>query len=177
VFAGSPLRIAATVAYLGLLAAAGVVDARERRIPNVIVGALLVCGLLFSLARTPYLPGVVRGMEGVLVGLVIWFPSYLLRLLGPGDVKLFAAASAWLGPLGAVEAAVLSALVGGLLALGWMLRFRGVGGTAASLVAARIDPRSLIRPEMPAERRQRLPYGVAMSVGCAIAGWHPHLLF
>ena len=141
------------------------------------MAVLGVSGLLFSVASAPIFPGLAHGLLGALVGLAIWLPSYVVRQLGAGDVKLFAAAGAWLGPHATLESAILAALAGGVLALVWMLRLRGAEGTAASLMAARIDPKSLFGARPSPGQRHHLPYSLAMTAGCVVGAWYPHLLF
>jgi prepilin peptidase CpaA len=159
-----------------LLGGVCVCDLRRRRIPNVLVLALAAGGLLFSAALTP--GGVARGAGGLALGLAIWLPFYALRLLGAGDVKLFAAASAWLGPSGAAEGALAAALVGGALSLAWLIREQGLRRTADRVSVLAVlagTPRSL-RAALT-DSHLRLPYAIALSIGAAVAGWRPGLLF
>ena len=62
-----------------------------------------------------------------------------LGVLGAGDVKLFAAGAAWLGPAGVWPATTYAALAGGVLALGWVVlgRRRPLELPARSSAAAR----------------------------------------
>ena len=175
---GSPLRVVGAVVFLGLLGAACVYDVRARRIPNSIVATLLACGLAFSLLAAPGgIRGLVFGVSGLLVGLALWLPSWLFRLLGAGDVKLYAAASAWLGARGSLNGAVCAAFAGGIMAVIWMLRYRGLGGAALTLWAARANPRSLVQPVVAESPARVLPYSVALAAGAAVAACIPHLIF
>jgi len=99
-------------------------------------------------------------LEGAATGLVVWLPFWALGMLGAGDVKFFAAAAAWLGPRLALYAALLSALLGAMLALGWLFAraYRHEPGSSAAL-----------------QRVDTIPYGVAMAAGLAINAWYPHL--
>ncbi len=176
-FAGPAWKVAAGSAYFGLLAALCAFDIRTRRIPNRLVGLLAVCGLIFSTVAPPHLPGLLAGLGGMVVGIVIWLPSWLFRLLGAGDVKMFGAVGAWLGMRGTLEGAILGAFAGGVLALIWMLRYRGMRGSALTLWAAGVHPKSLIQPIGDLSSAPALPYTVALSVGAGIAACFPHLLF
>jgi prepilin peptidase CpaA len=171
-FAG-PLHgaLASTVLAL-LLVAACVWDVRVRRIPNWLVLAIVGLGLANAVAGTS-VSGLVWAVASVGIGLILWLPFYFLRMMGAGDVKFFGAACAWLDPATALRAALLSAVFGGVLALVWIagsaVRQRApraaasiTGGPAASL---RPDPRS-----------RKLPYGVAMAAGLAVAVWFPIFL-
>jgi len=117
----------------------------------------------------------------MLLGLAIWLPSWLFRLLGAGDVKMFGAVGAWLGIRGTFEGAIYAAFAGGILAVIWRLRYRGVRGSALTLWAAGVQPRSLIQPiPQPMTNLSAapaLPYTVALAVGAGVAACFPHLLF
>lgn len=177
IFVGSPLRYAAAAVFLTLLVAACAWDLRARRIPNRLTAVLAVTGWLFTIYEHPAISGVWFALGGLAVGLLVWFPSYAFGLLGAGDVKLAAAAGMWLGPMRSFEAAVVGGLIGGALALLWMLRFRGIRGTATTLWVASVLPRTLVQARVGPATRQHVPYSVALSLGLAIAAWLPnHLL-
>ncbi len=180
VFAGSLTKIIGGTVFFVLLSACCLYDIRTRRIPNELVAALAVCGLVFSIATAPVTRGLAAGLGGLIVGLAVWLPSWLFRLLGAGDVKVFAAAGAWLGVRGALEGSVFAALAGGVLALIWMLRFRGMRGAALTLWAAGVHPKSLVQPiqsKTGLSSAHALPYTVALAAGAAMAAWFPHVIF
>jgi len=114
-FAMSPLGILSGVVFSLLLVIAAVTDVRTRRIPNLLVVVLAACGLVYSAFLPPSFWGAVRGIEGFATAFVCWLPFYALGWLGAGDVKLFAAAGAWLGPMRALEGTVIAALAGAAL--------------------------------------------------------------
>ena len=176
-FLSSPLGEAAGVLFTLLLVAACVTDARARRIPNALVLALGLTGLGFSIVESPVLAGLARGSAGLVTGLAIWLPFWLLRKLGAGDVKLFAAAGAWLGPESAVIAALVAALLGGVLTLGWLLREQGFLRTARGLWLRTATVRSGVEAPgllvVPATKR--VPYGIALAAGAALVAWLPGL--
>lgn len=177
IFGNSPFGDAAAAVFLTLLLVACICDVRARRVPNRLNAALALSGLCYTIATHPVIPGIGMALGGLAVGLLIWFPSYAFRLLGAGDVKLAAAGGMWLGPMRAFEAAIIGGLIGGLLALVWMLRFRGVRGTATTLSLARILPRTLVEPGVESSAREHLPYSIALALGLAIAAWLPkHIL-
>lgn len=166
-FAGPAHGAPAAILFLGLLAWACVSDLRARRIPNVVVLLLLLAGLLHSVVVGGWGAGLARAAGGFGVGFAIWLPFYLAGALGAGDVKLFAAAAAWFGPIYAAYAAIASALCGGLLALAWivvadpagLIRFVGLLPGAAT--------RFRLSAPTPAAKRARVPYGLAMAAGLA----------
>jgi prepilin peptidase CpaA len=152
--------------FVGLLGAACVSDVRHRRIPNRLVLALLVLGLAGALLAGG-LPGLGRSLLSAAVGLALWLPFHIFGPMGAGDVKLFAAAGAWLAPLQTVDAAFLAAFAGGALSLLWLLRDSGLRfGIARALHAARWR-RELVTDGGSA--RRKLPYGLAMAVGLSLS--------
>jgi prepilin peptidase CpaA len=112
---------------------------------------------------------------GLLAGLACWIPFYALGWLGAGDVKLYAAAGAWLGPARAAEGALIGALFGAVLSLIWMMRSQGVKETAQTLGMAAATPEMLARPSVSG-KRSTLPYGVAIAFGAIWAAWMPRIL-
>jgi prepilin peptidase CpaA len=176
-FVGSPLRYAAAAVLLAMLLTACVWDIRVRKIPNRLSASIAVLGFLFTMWQHPNWSGLGIAFGGFAVGMLVWFPSYAFGLLGAGDVKLAAAAGIWLGPMRTFEAAIIGGIIGGVLALLWMLRFRGVRGTATSLWVASVLPRTLVQARVGPTTRQHVPYSVALSLGVAIVAWMPKHLF
>src|SRR5690242_17218864 len=99
---GSPFLVtpAATVAgacFTVLLTIACVSDVRNLRIPNRLVGVVAGGGVFYALLRPePLGASLLLGIEGLALGFILWIPFYVLRWIGAGDVKLFAAAGMWL---------------------------------------------------------------------------------
>ena len=153
------------------------VDVRERRVPNVLSAGLALSGVLYA----AFLPNVAGGVTGalasLLVGLVLWLPFYALRMLGAGDVKLFAGAAAWLPLIAVLNAALLAALAGGVLSLFWMLRQQGAALTVARLGQAVRQPTQLRVPVSAMPRTARIPYAVPMAAGLLAALWYPAAFF
>ena len=177
IFGNSPFGDAAAVVFLTLLLVACISDVRARRVPNRLNAVLALSGLCYTVATHPVFSGIGIALGGLAIGLVIWFPSYALGLLGAGDVKLAVAAGMWLGPMRTFEAAIIGGIIGGALALVWMLRFRGVRGTATSLWVASALPRTLVQRRVGPTTREHVPYSVALSLGIAIAAWMPKHIF
>lgn len=174
---GSPAETAAAIALLVLLGAACATDVRQRRIPNPLVAATFVIGVIVATALDPVWPGLWRALAGAGVGLAIWLPGWLLRMMGAGDVKLFAAAGAWLGPLGAVNAALIAAVLGGVLAVAWMVKRRGGARTGQSLWAAAAAPRTLMDARGdPVRSRELVPYSLAITGGVLVQLVFPGLV-
>ena len=170
-----PTGLAGGAAFVALLAAAAVTDVKARRIPNRLVVVIAAAGLLYTLLQAPTLGAVGRSLLAGLIGFALWIPFYALRMIGAGDVKLFAAAGLWLVPLQVVQAAVLAAVIGGVLSLIGMVSGYGSGLTLMRLAHAIRQPDTLMT-QAGRVTGKTLPYGVAMAIGLAVAGWMPRLL-
>jgi len=169
------MGLARGVALCGLLAAACLSDLRARRIPNVLVVVMAVVGVAFAVAEAGWLGGLARAGGGLLTGLAIWFPFFAFRMLGAGDVKLFAASATFLGARAAVEGALYTALFGGVLAAVFMVANSGLSTTAFRIGHAAHQPMLLRQGSGPHGRR--LPYALAIAAGVITALWWPgHIL-
>jgi prepilin peptidase CpaA len=175
-FAGPAYGIVAGAVFALLLGAVCVSDLRTRRIPNKLVLVIAVLGILFSVASAPLLPGLGRAFGGLGLGLALWFPFYLFGVLGAGDVKFFAAGSAWIGAGAALQAALLSALAGGVMAIVWLIVGAGWRRAAEQLALHATLPGTLAVKPSAALSGKKLPYGLAMAVGLAMAAWFPNVL-
>ena len=177
-FAGSTAALAAGAFFSALLAIACVSDLRTRRISNKLNLVLAVTGVVFSVAVFPLGTALAHAALGMLVGLAIWIPCWLLRFLGAGDVTLAAAAGAWLGVGGVLRASFLALLIGGalaLLVLLWQRKLRD-GLTGVAIWASMAQGGRLGAPEPLVRTSYQLPYGVALAMGAALTAWFPALL-
>ncbi len=172
--ADSALGIASGVVFVALLVAGCVTDARERRIPNRLVGVLLLAGALAVLAAAgPAALG--RAAGAAALGFAIWIPFYALRMLGAGDVKFFAAAALWLTPGQVVHAAFYTALVGAGLSVLWLVLEHGARfGLARAVMVYQAPVAAAREARVGGPPRRHIPYGIAMAAGLAAAAWLPH---
>jgi prepilin peptidase CpaA len=167
----------AGIVFTSILVFAAVGDFRTRRIPNRVVAILAVLGVVFTVSQSPVMPGLSRAGGGIIVGLLCWLPFYALGWLGAGDVKLYAAAGAWLGPMRALDGALIGALSGAVLSLIWMMKAHGVRDSVRTLGLAAGTPQVLAPGAGTTAKRSTLPYGIAIAAGALCAGWMPRLLF
>ena len=71
--------------------AAIVIDTQQRRIPNTIVVAGLIAGTILQVMEAASgIHAAMPSIAGLLLGLVAFLPLYAMRMMGAGDVKLFA---------------------------------------------------------------------------------------
>jgi prepilin peptidase CpaA len=169
------MALVAGLVYSTILVVAAIGDLRTRRIPNKLVAVLAVAGIVYSVMRAPVVSGLLQAGGGLVAGLACWLPFYMLGWLGAGDVKLYAAAGAWLGPARAAEGALIAALFGAVLSLIWMMKSHGVKETAQTLGMAAATPGMLSRSS-GSGKRSTLPYGVAIAFGAIWAAWMPRIL-
>ncbi len=153
--------VIATLMLLSLLAAAVWSDLRENRIPNWVSGGILLLGLALYVAQDGA-AGIVSALSGAAIGLVLFLPLYARGAMGAGDVKLMAAAGAWLGPLGALFGCAASLVAGLLFAVVALL------SRSALLQASMPGLRAI-----PVERNRQilLPYALPIFLGVVITGW------
>ena len=161
--------------FAALLVTACVTDLRTRRIPNQLVVFGVVAGLALAMVTDGVVAGGGRALGGFAAGMAIWLPFWLLHMMGGGDVKFFAAGAMWLGPHGAVEAAMLAGLCGGALSLVYLVAQHGFTHTLIRLSYGMQHP-SLLRVTAPAKWDRRMPYALAMAAGLAGAARWPGLL-
>jgi prepilin peptidase CpaA len=140
-----------TLGAVALLLAAAGTDIVSRRIPNRLVLALALLGMVRILHDMIAADAVATAMLGALADLAVASAVFAagavlfhLRALGGGDVKLIAAASLFVGAAAVPTLLLLTALAGGALALVCLVGFAAVGLGA-------------LRPG--------LPYGVAIAAG------------
>lgn len=175
------LSVLALLAALLLTAAAH--DLRGHRIPN----ALILCGafLAFLLHTTlpqgdgflSLLPGSLGpwgALKGLLTGLAVLLPLYLLRGMSAGDVKLMAMTGAFLGSPEIFWAIFSTFLAGGVLVLAAALR-PGIAGQAlknlrlmlASAMLRTANGGAAVPLPAP-QSAARLPYGLAITGGTIV---------
>jgi prepilin peptidase CpaA len=104
------------VLLLIVVLAAAVYDVRYRRIPNWIsVGGALL-GLL-SNSLMHHTAGLMFALAGLVLGFGLYFLLYLIRAMGAGDVKLMGAIGALVGWKAWVAVFVITAILGGIMAM------------------------------------------------------------
>lgn len=108
---------------LALILISGFCDLKERKIPNKITFTGILIGLIFNLAMAGW-TGLLQAFIGLFTGLAIFFLPFAMGGMGAGDVKLMGAIGALMGWQFSVMTAVYSALVGGVMVIGYLL-FKG----------------------------------------------------
>lgn len=161
-----------TTMVLLLVWTAAAIDCLQRRIPNVLILAGAAVGILLH-GWAAGASGVLAATYGLLVGLAILLPGYLMGFTGAGDAKLMAAVGTFLGPIGVLQAALISIFIGGLIAMGFAfsaLIFRRSatpwGRYSLMLRALVITGRPLyIPPEEGEVMGKKFPFAVSIALG------------
>lgn len=165
-----------SIAWWPTLAVLGVAtwtDLRSRRIPNWLSLPFLVAGIAVSIWMHGG-HGALQSLEGMALGATIFGVLCAMGGMGMGDVKLFAAIGAWVGPGQLMLALVLTGLAGGLMAVAWALAggFMGelIKGSGALLLGWK-GRTTLTPPELKLAnpRARKMPYAPAIAIGTLIS--------
>jgi prepilin peptidase CpaA len=164
------------------LVVAAVIDGLKLKVPNWITYPMILSGWIYSTALSPYAgwDGLCYSLLGTAVGLALLLPAYAIGGMGAGDVKLLAGVGAWMWPSVTFFAFAVSAVVGGVIAVGMIAwtrswdKHRDQFWLILNEIATVKDPEKL--SEIAAERKPRmflLPYGIPIAIGSiAYFAWH-----
>jgi len=133
--------------------AATIDDLARRHIANWIPAAALAGGFGWQIGQGGW-QGALTALGGTVAGFAVFLVFYLLGGMGGGDVKLMAGFGALLGAGRLLEAALWTAGVGGILAVGviaWKALRRLLNGKAVD--------------EGTGEREASIPYAPAIALG------------
>jgi prepilin peptidase CpaA len=135
-------------------------DWRYRRIPNAFTYPVMLAGLVLGaiegLPGEVFAQGFLDHVAGLVVGFLIAYPFYAMGGLKAGDGKYLMAVGALRGVGILLGGAVYGALLGGVIALGFIAvrRLRPADGATAS---------------MGGVMKTWIPYGVALGLGTLVA--------
>jgi len=147
--------------------AASIDDLARRHIANWIPAAALAGGFGWQIGQNGLWPGAGYALGGAAVGFAVFLIFYLMGGMGGGDVKLMAGFGALLGVSGVLWAALLTAGIGGHLALAVLAgraAKRVVGRLGTNGGAARGDASAPVTPE-EAQTKESIPYAPAITLG------------
>ena len=104
------------VALLILLMWAVVTDLSKTRVPNYIIVTGLILGLFYRVLYLGHRNYIVI-LAGIVIPVLIFFPLFLMRAMGAGDIKLFAVTGAFFSIEDNMKCIVLAIMLGGVIAL------------------------------------------------------------
>ena len=156
------VRVIENVVLAALLVTIMYTDWRFLRIPNALTYPAMLVGLILGgLEAFPgalFTRGLVDHIAALILAFAISYPFYAAGGLKAGDAKLLMAIGALRGINFLLFAAVYGALIGGVLAVGFILRrklARPVAGAAPNTLAGIM--------------KSSIPYGVALGLGGLVA--------
>ena len=167
------MPVAETMKFLFLVPVAIIViyfDVRYRRIPNIVVLATLIAGLVINTALGSW-HGTLVSLQGFALAFVPMLMLHLFGAMGAGDVKLSGAVGAVLGVSLVPSALIVIVMLGAALAIYSMIRSRRVFSTLHGVLrifVGIIPGWEMPRFVVPSDRKHTIPYGVAIVMGSLI---------
>ncbi len=142
-------------------------DLRWRRIPNWLVGATVVVSLSWHTWSNGW-EGLLLSGGGMLAGMALLFPLFLLKGMGAGDVKFFGAIGAAVTYKHVLAVFVFAALIAGAMALVRVLAARALVATLGNIadilnrfVHLRFSPHPVVG--LANENALVIPFGVSLA--------------
>ena len=137
---------------------------------GVILNGMLPEGLGFN-SQVPGALGWWSALKGVVLGMGVFLPLYLLRAMGAGDVKLMGMVGSFLGPHDVLGAVLATMVAGGVMALLVVIWAKQLGpmlqnikiifyGSAVKLITGQAP----LMDDLPVSVG-KLPYALAISLG------------
>ncbi|GJL55736.1 MAG: type 4 prepilin peptidase 1 [Nitrospirales bacterium] len=146
---------------------AAITDVRWGKIPNVITLPLAGLGLAIHVGANGY-QGLLFSLQGFGLGFGLLIIFYALGGMGAGDVKLFGAVGAIIGPNDVFVAFLITACLGGLYAIGLMVFTWGLSSTAERvkvILTTWLVARIFTTPPPMDHRQPKLRYGLVIGLG------------
>jgi prepilin peptidase CpaA len=165
-----PITLQVALAVIAMVAA--VYDVRFRRIPNWLTLSGVLVGLAVNSIHNTARFNWRWALMGLGLAFAVYFPLYLLRGMGAGDVKLMAAIGAVVGPVNWIAIFVLSNVFGGVTAVILLLSKGHVLRTVSNLgyllnEMAHLRPPYMGKEELDVKSAKAvtMPHGLAIAVG------------
>jgi len=136
-------------------------DGRWLRIPNVVTYPTMVIGVAFGAVEAfpgaLFASGFIDHVAAVILAFALSYPFYAAGGLKAGDAKLLMAIGAVRGTSFLLSSTVYGAILGGILAIGFITvrRLRATSGAGA--------------PSMSTVMKSSMPYGIALALGGLLA--------
>jgi prepilin peptidase CpaA len=153
------------------LVVAAVIDGYQLKVPNWITFPMIISGWVYSTIAFGW-EGLGWSLVGTVVGLALLLPAYAIGGMGAGDVKLLAGVGAWVWGSVTFYAFCVSAVLGGVIAVGMVLSRKGWHKHYAQFFSIYNEITTIRDPEVlatiAAERKPTmmlLPYGIPIAIG------------
>jgi len=156
-----------------VLLTASVIDVRTRRIPNWLSMPFLAAGFAVRVF-TCGVAGAEQSVAGIAIAAAAFGLLFYLRAMGMGDLKLAAGVGAWIGPGQLVFALTVSAMAGGVLAIGYAVCHGAFGRSAARtgdllVHLCRSGPRPHVSIGLDRPGSLSIPYAPAIAAGTLLS--------
>lgn len=158
------------VVLLSVLALAVLFDLKSRRIPNLLVlGGFAAAG--FGSFWAGGVPGLLNSLGGMALGILFFFPFFIPRLVGAGDVKLFGVVGGVVGLDAVLPVFFFTLLAGGVLGVLAVLFSRSGAKFFGNLklfliwLLYRVKGSEMALSDIATESAIRIPYAVAIAAG------------
>ncbi len=158
--------------FYALLISSVYTELKSRKILNVITFPTILIGIILNSCEAG-MKGMLQAIYGIIVGASILLIPFMMGQMGAGDIKMLAAIGSLKGPSFAFWTGICGIVVGGLIALGYML-FYGTLWTNLkrfySSLYTFLTTGKVVFPEFVTTERY-LPFGIALALGT----FHPYL--
>jgi prepilin peptidase CpaA len=162
------LQVLAVTVFAAVMAIAAFEDFRRLVIPNLLPIVLCATWPLYAAAGSSLydaLSAIGCALAVFVVGAVLFARGWL----GGGDVKLLAVATLWCGPAATPSLLMLTGVLGGLLALFFLMPFGNQLATAGRVMLGQTSLTTKHGLAMP------VPYGIAIAGAGLIVVLSPYL--
>ena len=161
-----------------VLLIAAVTDLRSHTIPNWLTVPAMASGLLGHTLIDAQ-GGFLFSLKGSGLGLGLFLVFYLLGGMGAGDVKLLATVGSFVGPNGVLEAALMTALLGGVYSVAVMVQYWGLRASlrrVEMMIKSLALTGSLAASPAVSGPLPKLRYGLVIGLGTLMSQWREGLL-
>jgi prepilin peptidase CpaA len=157
--------------FMFILLAAALCDLQSYRIPNFLTVSAIWFGFLVNIILRGW-SGFILSIEGLTLGIALFFGLYLMKGMGAGDIKLIGAIGSVLGPSELLKAVAVIALLGGVYAFFVMLQHCGFKKLLRhrGLLPLPCSGHPWLTVTVPAVM-PRLRYGLVISLGTLLSQW------
>lgn len=159
-------------------------DVKKRKIPNFLTFPVIIWALTTSTIFNG-LSGLLFSIFGFLAGMLVFLIPYAMGGMGAGDVKLMGAIGSLMGWRFILKTALLTGIVGGLLAFGYLVYSGRLLQVLKSIAAVLLKPilrfiylrtdnkkmfkiYSYFNQEDNNSDKIYLPYGLAIGIGAIL---------
>ncbi|HWL85685.1 MAG TPA: A24 family peptidase [Polyangiaceae bacterium] len=145
------------------IAAVAISDLRYRKIPNALVSSIAAAGFVHA-AAVGGPRAALASLLGAGAGMALLIWPFARGLLGGGDVKLLGAVGGWVGVAGVLRVLLVGAVLGGFLALFFLLRLPRCqrADVRRNLVIFARSGELVVPAPADLDHARGIPYGLAL---------------